>query len=87
MSIIFGETSHTEVIRRSSPLLQFLYSNKRVKLQDIDMIAHLGFGKHDAFRTFVLKALADIADVMSPEELEVKIFFYSKGVLLSIVYL
>lgn len=69
--ILFGESSHTELIRRSSPLLRFLYVNNRITSQQIDTIAHLAFGKHDAFRTWVFKVLADIADVMSIEELEV----------------
>lgn len=71
LSIVFGETSHTELIRRSSPLLRFLFTQKRITPQDTEMITHLAFSKHDAFRTFVFKALADVADSMSIEELEV----------------
>ena len=76
LSIIFGETSHTELIRRSSPLLRFLFTQKRISHQDLEMIANLAFSKHDAFRTFVFKALADVAESMNVEELEVNQFLF-----------
>ena len=71
LSILFGESSHVELIKRSGPLLRYLYGHKRISSEDINMIAQLAFSKHDAFRTWVFKILAEIADMMSIDELEV----------------
>ena len=70
--ILFGESSHVELIKRSGPVLRYLYGFKRITSADINMIAQLAFSKHDAFRTWVFKILAEIADIMSVNELEVQ---------------
>ena len=70
LSILFGETSHPELLKRCHPLLRFMYANNSLKINELDNICNLAFEKHDAFRNSIIKIFADIADILQCEELE-----------------
>ena len=70
MSVLLGESSHSELLRRSSPLFRFLFKNKRLSIEKIDFICQLAFEKHDTFRKQILKILVDLIELMDYSELE-----------------
>ena len=65
-----GESSHSELLRRSSPLFRFLFKIKRLSIEKIDFICQLAFEKHDTFRKQILKILVDLIELMDYSELE-----------------
>jgi hypothetical protein len=68
INILLGESSHIELLRRSSPLFRFLFRNGRLSLDKIDSIFSLALEKHDTLRKHILKILSDIAELMSHSE-------------------
>lgn len=68
--ILLGESSHSELLRRSSALFRFLFRNKRLSMEKIDSICKLALEKHDTHRKYILKILSDLAELMNPAELE-----------------
>ena len=70
VAILLGESSHSELLRRSSPLFRFIFRNKSFPLDKIELIIKLVFEKHDTSRKQILKILADLAELMDYNELE-----------------
>jgi hypothetical protein len=68
LNILLGESSHAELLRRSSPLFRFIFRNGRLTLEKINSIFSLALEKHDTLRKNILKILSDIAELMGHSE-------------------
>jgi hypothetical protein len=60
-NLIFGESLHSEVIKKSNILLGFLYSQERIRVEELDIIWDCATKKHEAYKVAVLKALTYLA--------------------------
>ncbi|CAD8081645.1 unnamed protein product [Paramecium sonneborni] len=67
---LLGEKSHFELIKRSSPIIRFLYRNNQLQTSDIIQIFKMGKGKHESWSNFLFKILNDIAEIMSESDME-----------------
>ena len=67
---IFGDTLHPEVIKKSFPVLDFLYQNGRIGIPEFDIMWHCATKKHEVFKVSIIKALTHIAQRTSPEHTE-----------------
>ncbi|KAL4435156.1 hypothetical protein ABPG74_003649 [Tetrahymena malaccensis] len=67
---IFNEYSHHEIIKRSYPIVRFLYNNKSLKQDQILYIYRLAVGKHHSLRSCVYSLLNNLADILDVEDLE-----------------
>lgn len=70
LNILLGESLHTEVLKRSSPLFRFLFRNKKITLEQINQICDLAFEKHDTYRKTIFNVISDIAELMTLDELD-----------------
>lgn len=58
--LIFGESLHSEVIKKSYSLINFLYNNGKIKEREIDIIWDCATKKHEAYKAAILKALTNL---------------------------
>lgn len=66
--MLLGESSHAEVLKRSSPLFRFLFRNKKLSLEKVDSICDLAMEKHDTYRKHIINILLDLAELMEIEQ-------------------
>lgn len=67
--LVFGDSLHSEIIKKSYALLQFLYQNERIKRKELDKIWECATKKHEAYKVAILKALAFLATKASLDDL------------------
>ncbi|EAR84417.2 ubiquitin carboxy-terminal hydrolase (macronuclear) [Tetrahymena thermophila SB210] len=67
---IFNEYSHHEIIKRSYPIVRFLYNNKSLKQDQILYIYRLAVGKHHSLRSCVYSLLNNLVDIIDVEDLD-----------------
>ena len=70
LNVLLGESSHVELLRRSSPLFRFLFRNKELNLQKAEEICDLAIEKHDTFRKHILNIIGDLVELMQIDELQ-----------------
>ena len=59
--IIFGESLHVEVLKKSYFLLEFLHDCKAIGEKEIGLMWECASEKHEAYRVAILKAMNHIA--------------------------
>lgn len=59
--LFFGKCIHSELIKRSSYLLEYLHRNNRLGEKELEQMWHVATKKHEAFRIAVLKSLTLLA--------------------------
>ena len=57
---VYGDSMHTEVIKRSLPLLRFYNKKKKLSKEKINWLWKLSQEKHAVFREIILKNIADL---------------------------
>lgn len=67
--LVFGDSLHSEVIKKSYALLNFLYQNNRIKKREIDKIWDCATKKHEAYKVAILKALSFLSKKASLADL------------------
>lgn len=67
--LIFGDSLHSEVIKKSYQLLHFLYSNQRIQEKEIDIMWDCATKKHEAYKVAIIKALTFLSHKFSIEHL------------------
>ncbi|CAD8183529.1 unnamed protein product [Paramecium pentaurelia] len=67
---LFGEKAHFELIKRSFPIIQFLYLHHKLSKDEILCILRLGKGKHETWDNMISKILTDLAEILSLEDVE-----------------
>lgn len=67
--LIFGESLHSEVIKKSYNLLQFLYQNDRIQKKEIDIMWDCATKKHEAYKVAIIKALSNLSQKFSIDHL------------------
>ena len=65
--LVFGESLHSEVIKKSYTLINFLYKNGKIKEKEIDIIWDCATKKHEAYKSAILKALTNLTMKVSLE--------------------
>lgn len=68
-NMIFGESLHPEVIKKSYFLLEFLYDNDRVGVDQINMMWDCAIQKHEVYRVAILKAFIFLGSKVKCKEL------------------
>lgn len=56
--LFFSKCIHSELIKRSSYLLEYLHRNNRLGEKELEKMWHVATKKHEAFRIAVLKSLS-----------------------------
>lgn len=56
--LFFSKCIHSELIKRSSYLLEYLHRNNRLGEKELEQMWHVATKKHEAFRIAVLKSLS-----------------------------
>jgi hypothetical protein len=69
-NLIFGESLHTEVIKKSYSILEFLYKAGKITEKEFDIIWDCATKKHEAYKVAILKALSFLASKCSLEHLK-----------------
>jgi hypothetical protein len=67
--LVFGDSLHSEVIKKSYALLEFLYSNGRIERKEFDKMWECATKKHEAYKVAILKALSFLATKAKIEDL------------------
>ncbi|CAK82799.1 unnamed protein product (macronuclear) [Paramecium tetraurelia] len=67
---LFGEKAHFELMKRSFPIIQFLYLHQKLSKDEILSILRLGKGKHETWDNMISKLLTDLAEILSLEDVE-----------------
>ena len=67
--MMFGESFHPEVIKKSHFLLEFLYNNNRIGEEQINLMWDCANQKHEAYKIAILKALMFLASKVKSKEL------------------
>lgn len=67
--LVFGDSLHSEVIKKSYTLLDFLYSNGKITKRELDKMWECATKKHEAYKVAILKALAFLATKANVEHL------------------
>jgi len=70
VSVLLGESSHAEVLRRSSPLFRFLFRNEELTSENVGSICIFAIKKHDTIRKHILTILGDLAELMNIDDLQ-----------------
>lgn len=70
---LFGEKAHFELIKRSFPIIQFLYLHHKLSKDEILTILRLGKGKHETWDNMISKLLTDLAEILTLEDVETMI--------------
>lgn len=68
--IVFGDSLHSEVIKKSYTLLDFLYKNGRLQTKQFDKMWECATKKHEAYKVGILKALTFLATIAKIEDLQ-----------------
>lgn len=68
--IIFGDSIHSEVVKKSNSLLSFLYSVGKIQTNEIDIIWDCAINKHEAYKAAILKALTNLSSKLSIDHLK-----------------
>lgn len=69
--MMFGQSLHPEVIKKSNFLLEFLYQNGRIGEAQINMIWDCAMQKHEVYKVAILKAIMFIASIAKYKELRI----------------
>jgi hypothetical protein len=67
--MMFGESLHPEVIKKSFFLLEFLYDNQRIHEEEINLMWNCAMQKHEVYRVAILKALIFLGSKVNCKEL------------------
>ena len=67
--MMFGESLHPEVIKKSKDILEFLYFNGRIGEEQINVMWQCAMEKHEVYRVAILKALISLASIVKSKEL------------------
>lgn len=67
--MMFGESLHPEVIKKSKDILEFLYFNGRIGEEQINLMWQCAMEKHEVYRVAILKALISLASIVKSKEL------------------
>ena len=70
-TMMFGESFHPEVIKKSYFLLEFLYNNNRIGEEQLNVMWDCATQKHEAYRIAILKALMFMASKAKSKELRI----------------
>lgn len=70
IEIIFGGSSHPEIVKRSSDLVKFLYSNSRFNRSNIDKLWDCAFLKHETDRDALIFLFSELAYVLRLPDLQ-----------------
>jgi ubiquitin C-terminal hydrolase len=81
INLIFGPTSHHEIIKRSTDLVKFMYSNSRFKQDHLKNLWEVAFAKHESVREALLNLIQDLIPSLYSEDLQ---FLYEKIVSLQL---
>jgi hypothetical protein len=68
--LVFGDSLHSEVIKKSYTFLEYLYFNGRIKIREFDKMWECATKKHEAYKVAILKALTFLATKASIEDLK-----------------
>jgi hypothetical protein len=68
--LVFGDSLHSEVIKKSYILLDYLYSNGKIERREFDKMWECATKKHEAYKVAILKALAFLASKSKIEDLK-----------------
>jgi hypothetical protein len=68
--IIFGDSLHSECIKKSYSILEFLYHNGRIQRREFDKMWECATKKHEAYKVGILKALAFVATKAKIDDLK-----------------
>ena len=68
--MIFGDSLHSEVIKKSYTLLDYLYSNGRLKQSEFEKMWDCATKKHEAYKVAIFKALTFLATRASFDDLK-----------------
>ncbi|CDW85633.1 ubiquitin carboxyl-terminal hydrolase family protein [Stylonychia lemnae] len=68
--LVFGDSLHSEVIKKSYSLLQFLYQNNRIRQKELDKMWDCATKKHEAYKVAIMKAFAFLATKASLQDLQ-----------------
>lgn len=68
-NMLFGESLHSEVIKKSHFLLDFLYANNKVGETQINMMWEQAMNKHEAYKIAIFKALIFLASKAKVNEI------------------
>lgn len=66
---IFSESSHHEIVKRSFPIVRFLYKNSVLPSDSIITIYRLAAGKHHSLRTCVFSLLSSLLEIVDIKDL------------------
>ncbi|CAG9332998.1 unnamed protein product [Blepharisma stoltei] len=77
--LIFGPSSHPQLVKRSADIIRFLYSNSRFSRDHIDLIWNSASSKHEAEREALMTLIQDIVPCLSAQDLH---YFFMKLYLL-----
>ena len=67
--LVFGYSLHSEVIKKSYTMVDFLYTNGKITKREIDKMWECATKKHEAYKVAILKALAFLATKASVDDL------------------
>lgn len=70
IEIVFGSSTHPEIIKRSGELLKFLYSNSRFTRNNISKLWDLAFLKHETDRDALICLFSELAHVLKQPDLQ-----------------
>lgn len=73
--LVFGDSLHSEVIKKSYTLLDFLYTRGKLGKKEIDKMWECATKKHEAYKVAILKSLAYLATKCTVNDL---IYLYNK---------
>lgn len=68
--MIFGASLHSEVIKKSYTLLDYLYSNGRLGRREFEKMWDCATKKHEAYKVAIFKALTFLATRATFEDLK-----------------
>ena len=63
---IFGEKGHLELIKRSVPMVRFLYQQHKLGVNGVIHLMKLVQGKHEAWVSQIYKILNELAELLIP---------------------
>ena len=70
-NMMFGESFHPEVIKKSYYLIEFLYNNDRIGEEQINMMWDFAMQKHEVYKVAIMKALINLAQKVKCNELSI----------------
>ena len=70
IELIFGASSHPEIVKRSCDLIKFLYTNSRFTRNHIDKLWDCAFLKHETDRDAMISLLSELVYVLKLSDLQ-----------------